>query len=178
MAKVKESFVYEVTIGGLYFGSRDGETDLFPYEVTVVMDQEMVDQGVLSAFCKYYAQDAIGSKHSNYIRYYTHEVRRTVVFGSPDTPITDLSLFNYDQLVAHVAAEELPIETALYEDAGTLRDAIERQKKDPDIFARAQEKLSGRKSKTVKLKSKARELMSLAAAKPSGKKGAKDDLGI
>lgn len=173
MAKARRNTTYEITIGGLYFGTTEGRTETLPYEVTVLMDQGLVNAGPLSVFKRHIAPDLMPKRYPNYTYLHTYEIRKTSAQDG-DGAGDNLQLMTRPELEAYIADEGMPVNLDLYDDIGALCQAVISYKEDAESFLKTQATMQERKSGAMALRRKARELNPPLAATtnaPAGRPG-------
>lgn len=153
MPKAKGNRLYKITFRGQYIAAGEHGTRLKPYEIDCYLDDELVNKNPVSVFKNDLAPELMPKKYADYQDLATHEVGATV--AKDGEPVTNLMLFNREDMVAHIKEEELPIEHELHQDAGALRTAINDFRKDPQAFLAQQEKLHGFRHERIARKSKA-----------------------
>lgn len=156
MPKEKANRLYKITFKGQYIAAGENGTRLKPYEIDCFLDDELVNKNPVSVFKNDLAPELMPKKYADYQDLATHEVGASV--AKDGKPVTNLMLFNREDMVRHIGEEELPIEHELHQDAGALRTAINDFRKDPQAFLAQQEKLHGFRHERIARKSKALSL--------------------
>lgn len=150
--------VYTLTIVGTAF-VRDPQTALKsekPYRVQVVMDREQVAEGALSQFAKHWARDNMPAVLPGYVNLYTFGVESCVT--SDGKLPHDINLMNQFDLASFISNQEYPIETELYEDVNSLRQAVLLYEQDKPAFSAQQDRSMKLKGKHIQLRKRMREL--------------------
>ena len=138
---------YIVTITGIYYTQAPKGENTFNYEIDIPMTHaQLEDQKVsaLSLFKHNYAHILMPRKYPEFAGLATHEIKR-VQCSEPSRLLENIKLMNAHQLIKYIRANGLPIKPELYEDAGSLRNAIEAYRKDQEGFIKIQKITEQRK---------------------------------
>lgn len=135
--QLKPKVTYSVTIAGNYFSKNDHSQK--PYEVTVQMSQEHIDENPLSVFKNHIAPAKMPQVYSDYGDLATHNIMRIVNNIDPDAAPESLGVMNRDQLLTYIDDNDYPIIEYLYKDVDALRQAVMDYEEDQEGFMHNQE---------------------------------------
>jgi hypothetical protein len=175
MAKVAAAeVIYFITFIGVYFNAKTPGENACNYEIEVPISHEqlmrtytiripidpknkndlpykekkIIADSPLSLFRRDYAPIVMPQKYPDYQALQTFEIK-SVRSTHPEMLKENIALMNFQSLVNYIEERELEIEPALYDDAGSLRYAIQQYKTDREGFLSMQEQTHKRKSKKV-----------------------------
>lgn len=116
---------YAVTVEGEYLVASaevQGKKNKCPYKVTVNVPTL---EGALSTIKNKLLDKVLKMKYPGYITYITHEIVEAKPLTTDTPPPANVAYMGWDELVAHVRAEKLPITPAAYGDnVKELRRAV------------------------------------------------------
>jgi hypothetical protein len=175
MAKVAaQDIIYFITFIGVYFNAKTPGENACNYEIEVPISHEqlmrtysikipidpknkndlpykekkIIADSPLSLFRRDYAPIVMPQKYPDYQALQTFEIK-SVRSTHPDMLKENIALMNFQSLVNYIEERELEIETGLYDDTGSLRNAIQQYKTDREGFLSIQEQIHKRKGKKV-----------------------------
>lgn len=161
MAKSKNDApeIYLVTFEGQYICGNAQSTDLERYEITVAMDEGMVDGKQTSAqsvFKGSLAAELMPLKYPKYQGLYTYHIKSAETVSGAEVPF--ISLKNRIELREMIEEKGLPVEHELYLDNDALREAVKLAEKDPDAFKMQQDRLKENRGVKLAIRSRALEM--------------------
>jgi ribosomal protein S24E len=175
MAKVAaQDIIYFITFIGIYFNAKTPGENACNYEIEVPISHEqlmrtytvripvsptnkndlpykekkIIADSPLSLFRRDYAPIVMPNKYPDYQALQTFEIK-SVRSTHPEMLKENIALMNFQKLTEYIGERELEIEPALYDDAGSLRAAIQQYKTDKEGFLSIQEQTHKRKGKKV-----------------------------
>lgn len=148
--------IYRVTIKGLAKVSIGKDVALEPYEVTVRMNEAMIQNGPLSSWRNYLAPKLLPKIIPHFQRVRTQEIIDAV--REDGEPIDNINVMSFSQLAEYVDLAELPVNVDIYNDAGELRDAIKQCQENEEAFTMSQKRLALRRGPEVQFQQSAEEL--------------------
>lgn len=155
----KSPEVYLVTFHGHYIGSNGQNVELHPYEITVAMEEDMVDGKKTSAqsvFKGSLAEELMPLKYPGYTSLSTYHIKEAITVSG--APVTFIQLKNKVELRELIANENLPVQAELYPDTDALREAIILCKREPDAFKAQQDNVREVRGAKIITKSRALQL--------------------
>lgn len=160
MAKATQApEIYLVTFNGQYICGNPQSTDLEQYEITVAMDESMVDGKQTSAqsvFKGSLAAELMPLKYPKYQGLYTYHVKSAETVSG--APVPFIALKNRSELKDMIEDNGLPVDQELYIDTDALREAIVLAQKDPEAFKVQQQNLRETRGTKMTIRSKALEM--------------------
>lgn len=150
---------------------KDGDQEKSrPYDETVTMDQELIDQGALSMFVKHYGSQIFGSAQTpdgkpnptrvpGFIRILTHQLISCRYADNPNRPVGIVALMNRQDLLKYIEVEGLPVDSDLYPDDSALQQAVLDCEDDEDAFEKNQEHKRKIQGPNIKNANKAKALL-------------------
>lgn len=150
---------------------KDGDQEKSkPYDETVVMDQELIDQGALSMFVKHYGSQLFGSAQTpdgkpnpnrvtGFIRILTHQLISCRYADNPNRPVGVVSLMNRQDLLKYIDEDNLPVDPDLYPDDAQLQQAVIDCEDDEEAFEKNQEQKRKLQGPNIKNANKAKALL-------------------
>lgn len=159
---------------------KDGDQEKTkPYDETVVMDQELIDEGALSMFVKHYvpqlfaaAQTPDGKPNPNrvtgFLRVLSHQLVSCRYKDNPERPVGIVSLMNRQDLLKYISVEGYPVEADLYPDDSQLQQAVLDCEEDEEAFEKSQAHRKKTQGPNIKNANKAKLLMSGGLLGPEG----------
>jgi hypothetical protein len=175
MPKVStKDVIYFVTFQGVYYNSRPSGENANSYEIEVPISHEqltrtytiqipcepknkndkpykekqIIADSPLSLFRRDYAPLMMPLKYPDFEYLATFEIK-SVRSTHPEMLRENIALMNFQSLCNYIEEAGLEIEPILYDDAGSLRYAIQEYKKDREGFLSIQEQTRKRKGKKV-----------------------------
>ena len=140
--KVEDELIYKVRIRGQMTMRRGSGKEAANYDVTVNMNQQMVNQNPLSVWRNTLAPEILGKQYPGFEKVNTFEIVESS--RSDGEGISNLKLMSYTDMCTYVEMAKLPIKSHLYRDAGSLEDAIEMLKKNPATYKKFEQFLERR----------------------------------
>lgn len=135
--------MYLLRVSGQYKAGPQGgnPNGIKTYDITVPCSHELIQKhGALSAFKNYLAPEAMPLKYPDY------QEKGLVTFkivkskcDNPELIKNNIHLLDFSGLVLYIEENEYQITTELYEDAETLRQAIEEYEQDPIGYVKTTE---------------------------------------
>lgn len=174
MAKVSaKDVIYFVTYSGIYYNAKTPGENACNYEIEIPISHEqllrtyaikipieakkgekpwkekwIIADSPLSLFRRDYAPIVMPEKYPDFQALATFEIK-AVRSTHPQMLKENIALMNFQGLVDYIEERDLEIEPGLYDDPGSLRDAIKRYKHDREGFLTTQEQTQKRKGKKV-----------------------------
>jgi hypothetical protein len=169
-----KDIIYFVTFTGIYFNGKSPGENQESYEIEVPISHEqlmrtyairiptepknknekpykekqIIADSPLSLFRRDYAPIVMPKKYPDYAALQTFEIK-SVRSTHPQMLKENIALMNFQDLVNYIEERDFEIEPALYDDAGSLRSAIQAYKTDREGFLSNQEQIHKRKGKKV-----------------------------
>jgi len=152
----KTDTIYRVTFKGLAKIAVGKNVSVEPYEMTVRMNEAMVQAGPLASWRNYLAPQLLPKILPYFQRVRTQEIIHAE--REDGQPIDNPAVMSFEQLVEYVELAELPVDTNIYMDAGELRNAIRECRENEEAFVQSQKRLAQRRGPEVTMKQSAAEL--------------------
>lgn len=152
---------YIVTMHGVYYSNEQQGENQYSYEIDVPMTGAQLKDPKVSAislFKHYYAPHMMLQKYPKFAFLATHDIKE-VKCSNPVLLRENIKLMNYRRLTKYIKESQLPVKPELYEDAGSIRAAIEEFRKDPDGFMKTQAIAEKRKGPNMQRQEEANQMM-------------------
>lgn len=148
--------IYRVRIKGEMKVGRGKNMSSKPYDVTVRMDEEMIQIGARSCFRNEIADVVLSKLDPLYVRPLTYEL--VEVEREDGEPVSEISVMSFEELEQYIELTGIPVNAELYGDSGELRNAIEECEADAEAYVKNEKKLADRRQSSVKVRRSAKAL--------------------